>query len=683
MPRSVSLLLPAWARIERAFARDVSLIIHGPRFAGKSGLLRAIGTDYAPARQAKCVFIELAAYRALNGTLDYRKLFTEMKAQLHLKNGIACDDYLSFEDALQRTVAKLPARLIFLVRLSSHLLDVEEECIFLTALHSCLASEFLSSEAKLLAVAVDDFSLWNHERYAKVSSEMYRFERLYLQPLTQDEICAVIGSLSAAQEAPLPPSERDEWGRLVAAATGGHVGLTLEAIEFISELGWRLPARAEGALLERLSQSSILSALQLAIQEEPAGLAQTALEFRQPKFPMELRSSRLLLLRRLGILQPQKMQELILCPGVVRQMVEAIQATGDEKSGRLGKVIREAGPAVFEQGNVPLTGDDLVIVHLSDLHIGSEYGFAYQDRHGKAFNQGLPSFLETLRSDLAGMGLLDRIDALVVSGDFVWRGTAPEFRVARDVLDDLVLELHLEGRLVICPGNHDITWTQGAEDRGGDPEVVKRDAFDDFAEHLGHSFRDHGVCCTTVGSRSGKSRVHLLCFDSNVVESEQAAGIGYISPEALNRADQLLQEKKRDDGEDMRAHVWMVLHHHIFPATPIRLEDARSAHLTIMANAPEVLAWARRHNVETILHGHEHQPSITIARSWPIDSMGKEFVPILAISAGSACVKRQHLGPFGRNQYFVMYQRAGDIIVRSRCLGDQGFAFVAHNDIVI
>jgi 3',5'-cyclic AMP phosphodiesterase CpdA len=186
-----------------------------------------------------------------------------------------------------------------------------------------------------------------------------------------------------------------------------------------------------------------------------------------------------------------------------------------------------------------------------------------------------------------------------------------------------------------------------------------------------------------VASRSGKRRLHFVCLDSNFVENETAAGIGYISQEAFQSAESLLQAELRGNGKGVRSHVWMVLHHHIFPATAIRLEDAKAAHLTIMANAPEVLAFARRLNVETILHGHEHQPSVTVARSWPTDSMGKQFVPVVAIGAGSASVKRQHLGPFSRNQYFILYRRESDTIVRSRYSGDQGLAFVPHNDLVI
>jgi predicted MPP superfamily phosphohydrolase len=679
VPDHVALLLPAWQRIERAFANDRSLIIHGPRFAAKSRLLRAIATDYARTRQMLCAFIDLAAYRTAGGGLDYKRLFAEVKDQLHIKSGITCTDYLTFEDALTRTSAKRRSRLTLLVRLSSNVIEVEEECLFLKALHACLASEFLAGERKLLAVVVDDFSLWNQELYAKVTSEMYRFERLYLQPLSLEEICAITRSLAAEHGAKLPESEALTWGAHVAAATGGHIGLTLEAIEIIAELGWRMPRRAADVILKRLGQSAILSALQLAVQEDAAGLAETALEFTVAEYPTELRSSRMLQLRRLGILQPQG-QALILCPGVIRSMVETIKATGSHRVGRLGKVVREAGPAVFEEGNVALTDDDLVVVHLSDLHIGSQYGFSYTTKHGRTVNPGSPSLVDLLQSDLAAMGLLGRVDAVVVSGDFVWQGTDSEFRVAREVLEALLQQLGLADRLVLCPGNHDITWLKGED---VDAEAEKRDAFDDFAEKLGHNFKNGGACCKTVLSRNEKRRLHLLCLDSNYVENERDPGVGFVSQAAFKSANDWLRAHKPEEVEGPQAHIWMVFHHHIFPATAISLQDARRANLTLTANASEVLAWARRFGVEAILHGHEHQPSVTVARSWPTDTVGKQFVPVVAIGAGSASVKQHLTGPFGRNQYFVLYRRADDTIIRSRALGPQGQAFGAHNDIVI
>jgi hypothetical protein len=140
----------------------------------------------------------------------------------------------------------------------------------------------------------------------------------------------------------------------------------------------------------------------------------------------------------------------------------------------------------------------------------------------------------------------------------------------------------------------------------------------------------------------------------------------------------------RDGKEGIEAEMtWLSVHHHIFPATSIRLQEAQQARVTVMANAAEILAYGTKWGAEVIVHGHEHQPSVTIARRWPTDAIGKHFVPMVSIGAGSAGVEQGLLGPLGRNQYFVLYRRKDDLIIRSRSLGEAGIAFVSHNDMMI
>jgi hypothetical protein len=99
-----------------------------------------------------------------------------------------------------------------------------------------------------------------------------------------------------------------------------------------------------------------------------------------------------------------------------------------------------------------------------------------------------------------------------------------------------------------------------------------------------------------------------------------------------------------------------------------------------MGNASALLQFAAHLGVEMILHGHEHHPSVTIARRWPND-VGDEFYPIAAIGAGSLGLDVQHLADFPRNHYYVLYRLSDRVIVRSRGLGPSGIQFVAHQDL--
>jgi len=41
--------------------------------------------------------------------------------------------------------------------------------------------------------------------------------------------------------------------------------------------------------------------------------------------------------------------------------------------------------------------------------------------------------------------------------------------------------------------------------------------------------------------------------------------------------------------------------------------------VSVMANADEILNYANQWGVEMVLHGHEHQPTVTAVRRWPVD----------------------------------------------------------------
>jgi predicted MPP superfamily phosphohydrolase len=85
------------------------------------------------------------------------------------------------------------------------------------------------------------------------------------------------------------------------------------------------------------------------------------------------------------------------------------------------------------------------LLHLSDLHFGTA------DQATIAYAQ--------LAADLRQQGI-DRLDALVVSGDLVNRATADEYAAAELFLEKLKSGFGLKAQaVVLVPGNHDVSWT--------------------------------------------------------------------------------------------------------------------------------------------------------------------------------------------------------------------------------
>ena len=181
--------------------------------------------------------------------------------------------------------------------------------------------------------------------------------------------------------------------------------------------------------------------------------------------------------------------------------------------------------------------------------------------------------------------------------------------------------------------------------------------------------------------------LRLLGLDSNLVEGPDAGGIGYVGTATLDHADALLRRDDAQSGADtqarIEAHTWVVVHHHLFPATSPGAREALEKRISLFADASELLYHAHRWQTEAILHGHEHQPSITVAQRWayPPRSPGDPtFSSVISAGAGSFALG-SHLGPIGRNHYYVIHRRPQEICFHSRILDAHGIAFTHHDHV--
>jgi len=348
----------------------------------------------------------------------------------------------------------------------------------------------------------------------------------------------------------------------------------------------------------------------------------------------------------------------------------------------LGTLVSELGPRIYDGRSESLLAedDDIVVLHISDMHLGPSYPFRLP--HGVLSRQetGKKSLAQMLAADLEDLKLVGRIDSLVISGDFTETARLDQFNRAREVLQEILDKIGLDlSRVVVTAGNHDLDWTPGALNQTEPMSGVSRETYETFRELL----RFEGGALVDVHSfpsLTGKTLLRVLSLDSNFVEGPKAAGIGYISEDAFYEADRLLKLQDTSKFETFR--TWIVLHHHVFPATSLTIEEVQRPKLTVLANSSDLLAFAGQIGAEVILHGHEHQPSVTVARRWPADT-GLDFQPIIGVGAGSISAPRSDLGPFSRHQYFILFRKSDHIVIRSRAMGDTGLAFGPHRDLII
>jgi predicted phosphodiesterase len=666
-------LVPRWDRVRQRLLAGRSLIVHAPRFFGR----RSFATSMLKRGGEARVLLLNADDFAAGSSLDYRRLWEAARRQL----GVPGIRYRGTGSAacvlaLTEAVRKSPERLLAFLMGGGRGHEAPQFDL-VTVFHDVLGELPAAEKDRLTVCVLDDFSLLYYEdwRTQRVSRWDYFSERLSLGPIGADTLRERLASLGG-----------DEPWKAAAVAgageihrlTGGHPGLVHEVLRDLREDTpgdfWAAQAPA------LLRTSSILESLHRALAEDSERLGAVARAYAEPQ-PVtdDFARPELQILRQLGILTWIGPATVVLCEGVIRELV-AERAAVPAAAPAVVPSFPPIPSAVELDGDSP-GEDDLVVLHLSDIHLGDHYPFRKPGSSGLE-DRALRSAGELLSHDLDRLKLAGRIDSLIVSGDFTSRGKIGEFRRARDVIQDLLQATGLDQeRLLVIAGNHDLDWAPEGQDHKVAETGVSRDNYAMFREILDKP-GDPPAELLAIPSRAGGTVLRLLALDSNYVEGEKAGGIGFIDPEAFDFARRLLREDAPlHPGQELA--TWIVVHHHVVPVNSVEVKNALQHKVSVMGNAAHLLEFAAEIRAEVILHGHEHQPLVTVSRRWSIDSSIPDFHPVVILGAGSFSSPYTDLGPFRRNHYFLLYRRAGDLIVRSRELGGSGLAFAKHRDLRI
>jgi hypothetical protein len=667
--RSLIEFSPAWSEITAHLEADRSVLAISPRKYGKWAALEKLANELTSSMKTRCIFLS-SRIPGSDTDANYSVLWNEVQSQLGVKNRHKVVDSSSFGAALGATLRELKVNLFVLISGSGRGHE-ENHFRVISTFHRLLRS------VKLTLVTTDDYSSFYFQKQNYLISDLHSLHTVQIGPTTLSDLCAYITEIKCG-DGSFTSNQVPELASVVYEHSGGHTGLAQELLDGLQREPWPLSGQKLTHALETvLKRSAVLETINRALEEDAEGYSRTALEYREPACPEH--SPRVHILRQLGVLQRESPPLFRLCPGAITRMIEGFtQKAKGSREGRLGTIVSEAGPRLFEEGPVSLTDNDLLIVHLSDLHVGEQYRYRFTWPGGQA-NPNEPSAGELLREDLKSLGMLGRVDAIVVSGDFVWGGTPTEFRRAQGVVRDILnnIEVGLD-KLAIIPGNHDIEWNPGPLGSKSYGKPASRESYEDFAKLLGKPTQGE-LDIVRIENRAKNSTLQILGLDSNRVEGPDSSGIGFVSRESLKSARESVSTFLQNIPDKHQALVWLALHHHIFPATSTPLTNAEGKIVSTMANAAEVLEFANEFKIEMILHGHEHQPSVTVARRWPVD-VGQVFLPITSIGAGSFGAKREHLGPFSKNHYYVIVRRPDGILIRSRCQGSGGVRFIAHSD---
>lgn len=300
------------------------------------------------------------------------------------------------------------------------------------------------------------------------------------------------------------------------------------------------------------------------------------------------------------------------------QKVFALRQQIEEKLAEDAEVTKGiiASTAASSAKAGPAARGPVRILHLSDLHFNPETVWASQ--------------LRALRNDLRSSDLqCDRVDHLVVSGDFIDRGNAKAFPPAKEFVAALRGELGVSSieQVVLVPGNHDVVdddefyqWKSkkdGLKDGEyapkGDGFLVRRpetwrDRFKPFSEQLYHFLyqqpypldpKDQGQAFLHADTR-----VQFLAFNSaweiDQTERKRSGLLEAAVLAAIERADEQVKGMPPEE-RPLRIAVW---HHALL-------------HVEGMKNV-NVVGHLTKAGVKLVLHGDVHEVNVAVnSFRWP------------------------------------------------------------------
>lgn len=331
-------------------------------------------------------------------------------------------------------------------------------------------------------------------------------------------------------------------------------------------------------------------------------------------------------------------------------------------------------PVSFE--TTPFVTKSPYVVQLSDVHFHPDH-HAFDVTGGDLHLSLAHSVIEDLRSSQRDIPPA----ALLLTGDFTWMGTAAEFDLALEFIQKLQSAFDLKPeQLVMLPGNHDIQWsTQEPVEYDPSQEVSlpPEKAEENYRDFAAKVVRFTPEPYLSMGRRfilGNYLALDVVALNSCRLEQQRFAGFGFVQRQQLEDA-----ARRMGWHEDNAARVHyrlLALHHHVVPVVPAEEIKQLDPSYSLTLDAGQITYAAQRYGVDLILHGHQHHPFAGCLARSPHDGDFQVGRSLAIHGAGSAGVKRGHIGPGGRNSYSVLSfsEHGVEVEVRSTSGDEQGFA---------
>lgn len=354
----------------------------------------------------------------------------------------------------------------------------------------------------------------------------------------------------------------------------------------------------------------------------------------------------------------------------LKQQNRTIWFVRDVRPGDLTHEIKlfdshQVEPGDFPKEHIVSSSTDLLWV--SDLHFSEDGHHAFAlESHPTRGRSAWESIRGKIEDDLG----LKTVAGVIASGDFAWKAAPAEFDQARRSFFDAVRDWNKELKnynFLVCPGNHDIRFSDDPADKTKSVDVAPeeaRAAYEAFYQALYFKKPNEFLSCGRKFLLGGAIPVEIACLNSSLLVQKEGLfqGQGFVGEEQMkNAAHELGWAANREGPRALRI---VVLHHHLLPVsyseTPY---EGWQYSLTLDAEA--LMRWLLKHEVDLVLHGHQHQPFYSqIVR--PIDLEGEDQTlrEITVVGMGSTGVAQGHLGESRHNMFALLHFDAGKVQLR-------------------
>ena len=251
---------------------------------------------------------------------------------------------------------------------------------------------------------------------------------------------------------------------------------------------------------------------------------------------------------------------------------------------------------------------------------------------------------------------IEKVAGVILSGDFAWKALPEEFEQAAAFIRRLNTWTPLRGeQLVICPGNHDVRFSDDPARKDTEITVAPdeaRAAYSTFYQDLFYLTPNEYMSSGRRFLIGNVFPVDIVSLNSQMLEQRPGSfqGHGFVGQEQMTHAARQMGWDVH--ANDIRPVRIVVLHHHVLPVTYTATPEADYGY-SVVLDAEALIRWMVDHRVDLVLHGHMHQPScVTLNR--PVDPSGQQWHSIHVLGMGSSGVSSEHLGEVGKNTFGVL-----------------------------